>query len=156
MSLFDQKVRVVSEGLARGVDRRGFLQKTGSAIFAGVAALAAGHSLGGSALAAQSGKSIPHRPRCAPPGPFCNIDGNNEPNGCHGAQCSQHRAYGVLMQCRVYYSAFQASCWTVPDGGGHWTCCDCRCTGDTVVKATRGCAQILTLACASSRRAVLT
>ncbi|HEX9989919.1 MAG TPA: hypothetical protein VGE45_15765 [Chloroflexia bacterium] len=137
MSLFDQKVRVVSEGLARGVDRRGFLQKTGSAIFAGVAALAAGHAMGGSALAAQAGRSIPNRPRCAPPGPFCNIDGNNEPNGCHGAQCFQHRSGSTTYQCKVYYQFYAAGCWTTVDGGGYWTCCDCTCGGG----GTCGCAQ---------------
>jgi hypothetical protein len=134
--MFDHKIRVLSEGLARGIDRRDFLRKTGSAMFAGIAALAAGHTIGGSAQAAQSGKSIPHRPRCAPPGPFCNIDGNNEPNGCHGAQCFQHRSGATTYQCKVYYQFYSAGCWTTVDGGGYWTCCDCACGGG----GTCGCA----------------
>jgi hypothetical protein len=139
--MFDHRVRVLSEKLARGINRRDLLKRAGGAIFAGIASLAAGHTLADGAEAAQSGKGIPSTPRCAPPGPFCNVDGYNEPNGCHGAQCFQHRAYGILMQCKVFYSFFQAGCWTVPDGGGYWTCCDCRCTGDTGQTATCGCAQ---------------
>ncbi|HYP41152.1 MAG TPA: hypothetical protein VEX13_12405 [Chloroflexia bacterium] len=138
--MFDHKVRVLSENLARGVDRRDFLRKAGSAVFAGIAALAAGHNMALSAAAAPGrSSSIPDRPRCAPPGPFCNIDGNNEPNGCHGAQCFQHMRDGVLMQCRVYY-IYAAGCWTTVDGGGYWTCCDCRCTGKGAPTTTCGCA----------------
>ncbi|HYP41067.1 MAG TPA: hypothetical protein VEX13_11980 [Chloroflexia bacterium] len=141
MSEVDHKLRVASEGLARKMDRRGFLQTAGSAIFAGVAALAAGHALGGSALAAQTGRRIPHRPRCAPPSPyFCNIDGNNEPNGCHGAQCFQHRSGSTVYQCKIYYQFYAAGCWTTVDGGGYWTCCDCTCGAGGVC----GCAQYST------------
>ena len=136
--MFDHKVRVLSENLARGVDRRDFLRKTGSAVFAGIAALAAGHNMALSAAAAPGGsKSIPDRPRCAPPGPFCNIDGNNEPNGCHGAQCFQHRSGATTYQCKVYYQFYAAGCWTTVDGGGYWTCCDCSCGAG----GTCGCAQ---------------
>jgi hypothetical protein len=144
MSFMDHKVRVLSEGLARGVDRRGFLRKAGSAVFAGVAALAAGHSLAGSVAAGTQSSRIPRRPRCAPPGPFCNIDGNNEPNGCHGAQCFQHVREGALMQCRVYYLFYAAGCWTTADGGGYWTCCDCECFGGGQPRTTCGCARYST------------
>lgn len=126
--MFDHKIKVLSEGLARGIDRRDFLRKSGSAVFAGIAALAAGHALGGSALAAQPGRSsIPTRPRCNPPGPYCNLDGNNEPNGCRGAQCFQHRNSGQVLQCKIFYNWYAAGCWTTIDGGGYWTCCDCNC-----------------------------
>jgi hypothetical protein len=138
MSEVDHKLRVVSEGLARSMDRRSFLHTAGSAIFAGVAALAAGHALGGKALAGQSARSIPRRPRCSPPSPFfCNVDGNNEPNGCHGAQCFQHRSGSTVYQCKVYYQFYAAGCWTTVDGGGYWTCCDCTCGAGGVC----GCAQ---------------
>ena len=137
MTEFDHKMRVLSEGLARGVNRRGFLQKTGSAIFAGIATLAAGHTLADGAEAAKSGKGIPREPRCSPPGPFCNVDGNNEPNGCHGAHCFQHRFDDVVLQCKVFYAFYDSGCWTTQDGGGYWTCCDCDCGNNIFC----GCAQ---------------
>jgi hypothetical protein len=137
MSLFDHKLRVLTEGLARGFDRRTFLKKTGSALFAGVATLAAGQAFSGSAQAARVDRNVPMRPRCAPPGPFCNLDGNNEPNGCHGGHCFQHRSGATVYQCKVYYTFYAAGCWTTPDGSGYWTCCDCTCGGG----GTCGCAQ---------------
>ena len=137
MTEFDHKMRVLSEGLARGVNRRGFLKKAGSAIFTGIATLAAGHTLSANAEAAKSGKSIPSTPTCIPPGPFCNLDGNNEPNGCHGAHCFQHVHEKIVRQCKVFYAFYDAGCWTTLDGGGYWTCCDCECTGSVFC----GCAQ---------------
>lgn len=138
--MIEQKLKVLSESLARGIDRRNFLRGAGTAIFGGVAALAAGHA-GKGALAAglsRGGKdsAVPDRPRCAPPGPYCNIDGISEPTGCNGAQCYRHLSGGTMYMCKVYYTYYQSGCWTTVDGNGYWTCCDCRCTNG----ATCGCA----------------
>ena len=150
MSMFDHKVRVLSEGLARTLDRRKFLKATGTTMFAGIAALAAGHSLGGIA-AARSGSTptdskAPMVPQCSPPGPYCNLNGNtSDPNGCHGGSCFQHMYQSIVRQCRVYYTYYQAGCWTTPVTGGYWTCCDCECLNDSGQRiATCGCAQFST------------
>jgi hypothetical protein len=141
--MLEQKVKIFSENLAREVGRRKFLKQAGTTIFGGMAALAAGQMTLGSASAAER-KPIYTRPQCAPPGPFCNLDGVNEPNGCHGGSCFQHRHQGQVVQCRVYY-IYQAGCWTTPVSGGYWVCCDCECfnSGGTRV-ATCGCAQFST------------
>jgi len=140
MSMFDQKVRVLSEGLARALDRRKFLKQTGATMFAGVAALAAGQTLGGTRVTAQGIRSNKDQLNitCAPPGPYCNTGGGNL-SGCHGAHCYQHLSSGTVYQCRVYYQYYQAGCWTSGDG---WTCCDCEClNGQGQRVATCGCAQ---------------
>ena len=146
MSMFDQKVRILSEGLARTLDRRKFLKQTGTTMFAGIAALAAGHTLAGNSVAAGAPVKAPMVPQCAPPGPYCNLNGNTqEPNGCHGGSCYQHRVSGTIYQCFVYYQWYQAGCWTTPVSGGYWTCCDCQCrnsSGQNVQSC--GCAQFST------------
>jgi len=140
MSTFDRKVRLLSEGLARSLDRRKFLKEAGATMFAGIAALAAGHSLGGPATASGVHSKAPMVPVCSPPGPYCNT-GGGDLSGCHGGSCFQHLYQGNVIQCRVFY-IYQAGCWTTPSGGGYWTCCDCEClnaSGQRV--ATCGCAQ---------------
>jgi len=147
MSMFDQKVRVLSEGLARTLDRRKFLKQTGTTMFAGIAALAAGHTLAGNSAASGGSTTgrAPLAPQCAPPGPYCNLNGVNEPNGCHGGSCFQHLHQGVVYQCYVYYTYYQAGCWTTPVTGGYWTCCDCDCRDSNGVRVrTCGCAQFST------------
>ena len=148
MSMFDQKVRVLSEGLARTLDRRKFLKQTGTTMFAGIAALAAGHTLAGNSAAASGSTTgrAPLAPQCAPPGPYCNLNGVNEPNGCHGGSCFQHRhTDGIIYQCYVYYQYYQAGCWTTPVTGGYWTCCDCDCRNSSGIRVrTCGCAQFST------------
>ncbi|HKP52776.1 MAG TPA: hypothetical protein VJ183_08980 [Chloroflexia bacterium] len=147
MSMFDQKIRVLSEGLARRLDRREFLKQTGTTMFAGIAALAAGHSLTGNAAASSGTNSrAPLIPNCNPPGPYCNLNGNiQDPNGCHGGSCFQHRTGGQIYQCYVYYTYYSAGCWTTPTGGGYWTCCDCDCRNSAGQRvATCGCAQYST------------
>jgi hypothetical protein len=122
------------------MNRRSFLKRTGEVTFAGVAALAAGYALPRSAQA--SVKRLPPNPttpQCAPPGPYCNLNGISEPNGCHGASCFEHLYSGVVYQCRVYYTYYQAGCWTTAVTGGYWTCCDCECGTPRVT--TCGCAQ---------------
>lgn len=128
--MFEQTTRVLSENLARAIDRRTFLKRAGQATFGVVATLAAGHSLAGRAAAtAGPGPSVdPMQPQCAPPGPYCNLDGQNNPNGCHGAHCFQHRSNGQVLQCQVYYTYYQTGCWTTAVSGGYWTCCDCACS----------------------------
>jgi len=131
----------LSENLARAINRRSFLKRAGETTFMGMAALAAGHIASGTALANRRQPPVPTTPSCAPPGPYCNINGVNEPNGCHGASCFQYLYQGSIIQCRVYYSFYQAGCWTTAVTGGYWTCCDCECLQGGVRVATCGCAQ---------------
>ncbi len=144
MSMFDQKVRVLSEGLARTLDRRKFLKQTGTTMFAGIAALAAGHAMGGNASATGIRSKEQITISCSPPGPYCNT-GAGDLSGCHGGRCFQHTYQGIVRQCRVYYQYYQAGCWTTPSGSGYWTCCDCECMNDTGQRVgTCGCAQYST------------
>ena len=136
--MLEHTTRVVTENLARSINRRSFLRRAGEATFAGMAALAAGK--GGAVFASSSRKPPqPVVPQCAPPGPYCNLNGVNEPNGCHGGSCFQHMSAGQVQQCRYYY-IYQAGCWTTAVTGGYWTCCDCRCDNNS----TCGCAQFST------------
>lgn len=135
--MFEQTTRILSESLARAVNRRTFLKRASQGTFAVVATLAAGHSLSERAAARKMPNVDPLAPQCAPPGPYCNTGGGNL-SGCHGAHCFQHLYNGQVLQCQVYYTYYQAGCWTTAVSGGYWTCCDCRCgTGGP----TCGCAQ---------------
>ena len=139
--MFEQTTRVLSESLARAVNRRTFLKRASQGTFAVVATIAAGHSLSTRATAAKIGpQADPMAPVCAPPGPYCNLDGINLPTACHGAHCFQHRSGNQVLQCHVYYTFYQAGCWTTAVSGGYWTCCDCQCDGGP----TCGCAQFST------------
>ena len=134
--MFEQKTRIITENLARSINRRTFLRRTGEVAFVGMAALAAGKGL--PAFAAKSTRPPqPTVPSCSPPGPYCNLNGISEPNGCHGSSCFQHLSGGTVQQCRVYYTYYQAGCWTTAVTGGYWSCCDCRCDNNS----TCGCAQ---------------
>jgi len=137
--MFEQTTRVLSESLARAVNRRTFLKRASQGTFAVVATIAAGHGLSTRATAAKVGPQVdPLAPQCAPPGPYCNLDGVNTPNGCHGAHCFQHMNAGVVRTCRVYYAFYPSGCWTYYNPtDGSWTCCDCRCDNGS----TCGCAQ---------------
>src|SRR3954453_22491572 len=108
------------------MNRRSFLRRTGETMFGGMAALAAGQLI--PSLASASGNPLPRPivPQCAPPGPYCNLNGVNEPNGCHGASCFQHLYNGQVLQCGILYG-YSTGCWTTPVTGGYWTCCDCDC-----------------------------
>jgi len=131
--------RILSENLARTLDRRAFVKRTGEVVFAGLAAVATGHmtrSLAGAGVGGQQ-PPIPTVPSCAPPGPYCNLNGVNEPNGCHGGSCFQHLNAGQVVQCHLWYCCYQAGCWTTAASGGYWTCCDCQCSDGS----TCGCAQ---------------
>jgi len=138
----DQATRLVSENFARSINRRGFLKRASQAAFAGVLALATGHALAGRAGATRGPKPPDPTPQCSPPGPYCNLNGVNEPNGCHGAHCFQHRYNGQVLQCHTVTYWYQAGCWTTASGGGYWTCCDCGCGTPEVT--TCGCAQFST------------
>jgi len=137
--MFEQTTRILSENLARAIDRRTFLKRAGQATFGVVATLAAGHSLASRAAATKAGPSVDPLISCAPPGPYCNT-GTGNLSGCHGAHCFQHLSGGQVLQCHVYYTFYQAGCWTTAVQGGYWTCCDCQCTGGP----TCGCAQFST------------
>lgn len=137
--MLDQRIRVASEALARTVDRRKFLKTAGGAIVTGIVALAAGSTLGPSGKAVAAPR-VPNVANCNPPGPYCNIDGQNEPNACRGGSCFQHRSGGQIIDCHLDTMYTITGCWTTADGGGYWTCCDCRCTGNI----TCGCAQFTT------------
>src|SRR3982750_418026 len=134
--MLEKTTRIISENLARSVDRRLFLKRTGQSAFFGLAALAVGQSL--PSLASADGKNPPNI-SCAPPGPYCSVSGQPT-DGCHGGSCFQHMTGGQVYQCQVYYTYYQAGCWTTASGGGYWTCCDCRCTNGS----TCGCAQFST------------
>ena len=144
--MLEQRVRTLSETLARTLNRRSFLQRTASTLASGVTAVALGSLISNSTAQADSilnGKS-PLAPNCTPPGPYCNLDGNfRDPNGCHGSQCFQHLYAGKVRFCHVFYQFWAAGCWTYtpPTGDGHWTCCDCRCDNNTMC----GCAQYSTI-----------
>lgn len=138
--MFEQGTRIVSENLARAVDRRTFLKRSSQAAFTGMLALAAGHGFAGRASAAHGTKppEPPQVPNCSPPGPYCNTGGGSL-SGCHGAHCFQHLYNGNVLQCHVYYQWYQAGCWTSSGSGGYWTCCDCSC--GTPQQTSCGCAQ---------------
>jgi len=135
--MFYKTTRIISENLARNMDRRLFLKRTGESMFVGMAALASGHMIPAVTSAKSSQPPQPTVPQCAPPGPYCNLNGVNEPNGCHGGSCFQHFASGQVQQCRLWYCCYQAGCWTTAASGGYWTCCYCQCNDGT----TCGCAQ---------------
>ena len=140
MANLDHTTRILSEGLARAIDRRTFLKRASQATFGTLLGLAVGHGLSGRAAAKGGGPTPPTVvPQCAPPGPYCNLNGVNEPNGCHGGHCFQHRYGGQVLQCRIIYNWYQAGCWTTPVQGGYWTCCDCGCGNPQVTMC--GCAQ---------------
>jgi hypothetical protein len=135
--MLEQRIRIVSEALARAVNRRTFLRQTGSAVVSGVAALALGSILSSSTAkaSAQKGKG-PLVPAisCSPPGPYCNT-GGGDLSGCHGAHCYQHLSGGQVLTCQVFYVYYNVGCWTTSG----WTCCDCMCTGNVPC----GCAELL-------------
>jgi hypothetical protein len=133
----EQRIRVVSEALAREVNRRTFLKRAGGAVVAGVVALVMAPALGGRDNNAAAAPRLPNVANCVPPGPYCNLDGQNEPNGCKGASCFQHFSAGQVVQCTPQYGYQTTGCWTTIDGNGYWTCCDCDCTNGS----SCGCAQ---------------
>src|SRR5436309_3363714 len=106
--VIDRWTRFASEELARTLDRRGFLKRAGSAAFLTVAGLATGRALTGGMRAAQAAggtggtrpapwpvaPGVPMTPNCAPPGPYCNLSGVNQPDGCQGANCYQYKNNG--------------------------------------------------------------
>jgi hypothetical protein len=128
-SPLDHTTRLLSEGLARTLDRRSFLKRAGQATFGVVATLAAGHSLAAraEAMTGGPGPSVDPMITCSPPGPYCNTGGGNL-SGCHGAHCFQHLSGGQVLQCQVYYTFYPTGCWTTAVSGGYWTCCDCACS----------------------------
>jgi hypothetical protein len=141
--VLERTTRIWSENLARAVNRRTFIRRAGETAFAGAMALAAGQFATAAAVAGVRRQPMErpptNPPTCAPPGPYCNLNGVNEPNGCRGGSCFQHRHNSTLYQCRVYYTFYQAGCWTTAVTGGYWVCCDCECGAPRV--ATCGCAQ---------------
>jgi len=134
--MLEQRVRLVSETLARALNRRTFLRRAAGTVVSGVASLAMGSLLTNSSVRA-AGSKAPAIPliTCSPPGPYCNT-GAGSLSGCHGAHCYQHLYNGTVYQCQVYYQYYAGGCWTSGDG---WTCCDCSCGSPRV--ATCGCAQ---------------
>lgn len=129
--MFEQKVKVFSEALARAVDRRTFVKRVGSTVVAGIGSLVMGPMISRSAARAAAGVMAAPNITCAPPGPYCNNGGGNL-SGCRGGHCYQHNGNA----CVVYYAFYTTGCWTTAVTGGYWTCCDCQCTGG----ATCGCA----------------
>ena len=136
--MLEHKIRVISEGLARAMDRRAFLKRAGSAIAGGLAALTLGPALARAGVKAGSG--ISGSPQCVPPGPYCNI-GSGILSGCRGGHCYQHVSGGFTLACKVYYAFYGTGCWTTAVSGGNWVCCDCQCTDGLGHNANCGCAQ---------------
>lgn len=141
--MIDQKIKVFSEVLARAVDRRTFLKRLGGAVVAGVSTMTLGPALANSGAKAAGKALASPTVSCSPPGPYCNLNGVNEPNGClnssapnYNASCFQHRSGGTVYSCQVYYTYYTTGCWTTAQGTGYWTCCDCQCTNGS----TCGCA----------------
>ena len=156
--MFDHKVRVLTEGMARAMGRRKFLTQASAAVFASVAALASGRVLGESVFAQQKGdgQSPPLDPfgsLCqAPRGRFCTItESTTNSDGCQGAYCYQHLYNGELLQCNLSYNyGYSVGCWTTVDSGGYWTCCDCDCGSPINSLAACGCAKFSTVLTPSS------
>jgi hypothetical protein len=145
MVMLERPTRLISEELARLVDRRTFLKRASAATMGTLMALAAGHGLAGTASARrQPGSGGPQTPptiSCAPPGPYCNT-GGGDLSGCHGGHCFQHLYQGQVLQCRTWQCCYQAGCWTTQSGNGYWTCCDCQCYNNQGQAVTTcGCAQ---------------
>jgi len=127
MQDFDHSTRILTENLARAIDRRTFLKRASQTLFGGLLAVAVGQVPARAAGSRESpAPARPLAPVCAPVGPYCNI-GSGDLSGCHGAHCFQHLYSGQVLQCRVFYQYFQTGCWTNPGTGGYWTCCDCEC-----------------------------
>lgn len=123
--MIEQKVKLVSEWLARAVDRRVFLRRMGGGVVAGVAALVMGPVLARSGMSTASASKSLSSPNisCAPPGPYCN-NGSGDLSGCRGGHCYQHQGGA----CEIWYAFYTTGCWTTAVSGGYWTCCDCTCT----------------------------
>src|SRR5262249_36311227 len=126
LETLDRLTRFASEDLARGLNRRSFLRRTGAGAFAFMITLTSGKLLSprGAAAAGPGTKSGPPLvPSCAPPGPYCNYQGGSppQPNSCHGAHCFQHMSGGQIRQCHVYYAFYPSGCWTTAASGGYWT-----------------------------------
>ena len=146
-SRLDRWARFAGEELARSLDRRAFLKRAGSSAFLAVAGLASGRMFASVAQAAGGGATRPApwpaaagpyaTPHCSPPGPYCNLSGVNQPDGCQGANCYEHLNNGKVVTCTLYYQYYAAGCWTAADSGGFWTCCDCSCSDGSHC----GCAQ---------------
>jgi len=152
----DRLTRRGSEELARTLGRRAFLQRAGGGAFLLLATLASGQGWAGRPVRAQAPPAAgrPRRapappppgrltlPCCTPPGPYCNLDGIDEPNGCQGANCFAHLYAGQLLTCTLDTQFYGAGCWTTSCQGGYYTCCACRCANSTGQTQTlRGCAQ---------------
>src|SRR5205085_1981097 len=143
-TMLEQTTRIWIENLARAIDRRTFLKRTGQATFLAVAGLAAGHGLAGRAFAQRRTPYSSPQPappgtpdiNCSPPGPYCNTGGGNL-SGCHGAHCFEHLNGGQVRTCHVYYAYYPSGCWTSGSGTSAWFCCDCQCSDGS----TCGCAQ---------------
>src|SRR6476619_1654690 len=99
--MLEQITREFSENLARTMERRSFIKRTGQATFFGVAALTVRNVIPANADGKHT--SIPY---CAPPVPYCNVHG--VPNDCcHGSSCFEHMFGSQVLQCHVYYNIYQ-------------------------------------------------
>lgn len=147
----DRTTRLISEGIARSTDRRGFLKRAGQTAFFTLAAFASGHLFKESASAEKPSPGKPPRggiaggsPACSPPGPYCNR-GTGDLSGCHGGQCHSHLHNGKLLSCELDYRFYPGTgCWTTRVTGGYWLCCDCRCKTENGSNTGCGCAQFST------------
>jgi len=150
-AVLDKMTRLASEELARTVDRRTFFKRVGGGMFLFLAGWASqgltGRPASARALTGPGRRPAPLAqpaggPCCAPPGPYCNLDGQNNPNGCQGGNCFKHLYEGQIINCSLEYDFYAAGCWTSSCQGGYYTCCDCECYNPQGARITScGCAQ---------------
>jgi hypothetical protein len=136
--MIDQKIRVWSEALARGMNRRSFVQRASGTVASGIAALMLGPALANRSKSVSAAPLIPAI-TCSPPGPYCNT-GGGDLSGCRGGGCFQHSYQGNPIPCQVYYTYYTTGCWSTVVSGGYWTCCDCKCYNNGVAVVNCGCA----------------
>ncbi len=125
MPTFDR----VAEGIARGINRRTFLKKTASGVFAGVATFTVTGIRAPRALASHGTCPNPNYFDCS-----CHPPGSNwcSSSLCVGAACNSSAG------CSYNTDSYADGCWCTQeccfnDGRitGYYMCCDCDCPGVT-------------------------
>ena len=97
-------LEILSESLARNIDRRTFLKRTSQSVFAGLlaVAVATGCRVAPPLAAAPKLRRRPSRRSARRRAPTA-IRGGGILSGCHGGHCFQHLYGSDVLQCRVYY-----------------------------------------------------
>jgi hypothetical protein len=133
MTTFERR----AERVARGVNRRAFLRRTGTTLFGLSAGLAAGGLRGSKAFAVGGSQDGP----CPNPDRGCGcapIYNNSQRRYCTTANDSYCDGSQCSGACRRNREAWGSTgCWCTTDCcygsgaySGHWRCCDCVCPGN--------------------------